>query len=280
MSKLPLIIAYGGGLNSTAMLCGFKERGIKPDLILFADTGGEMPETYQHVRHIDGICKLWWGIGVEVVNYTMKDGRQPTLEDLCLNAKMLPSLAYGRKACSMKHKIQPQSKRMIEWCLENGFKECLKAIGYDAKESHRRIDKTHEIHARGFIERFTYPLIEWQWGREECAEAIKRHNLPVPGKSACFFCPAMKRGEILRLKNKHPELFDRAVAIEEAANGEGGKNRTPRGLTGRSFMWSDIVKADQDQGKLWEWLDENDENPIPCGCFDGGITAKGGEELL
>jgi len=44
-ANLPLVVAYGGGLNSTAMLCGFRERGIIPSLILFADTGGEMPET-------------------------------------------------------------------------------------------------------------------------------------------------------------------------------------------------------------------------------------------
>lgn len=31
-----LAVAFGGGTNSTAMLCGFRERGIKPDLILFA----------------------------------------------------------------------------------------------------------------------------------------------------------------------------------------------------------------------------------------------------
>ena len=43
----PLVVAYGLGVDSTAMLVEFAHRGIRPDLILFADTGGEKPETYQ-----------------------------------------------------------------------------------------------------------------------------------------------------------------------------------------------------------------------------------------
>ena len=37
----PLIVAYGVGVDSTAMLIEFAFRGIRPDHILFADTGGE-----------------------------------------------------------------------------------------------------------------------------------------------------------------------------------------------------------------------------------------------
>ena len=42
----PLVVAYGLGVNSTALLVEFVKRDIRPDLILFADTGGEKPETY------------------------------------------------------------------------------------------------------------------------------------------------------------------------------------------------------------------------------------------
>ena len=42
------VVSYGSGTNSTAMLVGLHERGEKPDLILFADTGGERPDTYRH----------------------------------------------------------------------------------------------------------------------------------------------------------------------------------------------------------------------------------------
>ena len=42
----PLVVSYGMGVDSTAMLIGMAQRSIRPDLILFADTGGEKPETY------------------------------------------------------------------------------------------------------------------------------------------------------------------------------------------------------------------------------------------
>lgn len=39
--EIPLAVSYGGGTNSTAMLCGFRERGIRPAIVIFADTGNE-----------------------------------------------------------------------------------------------------------------------------------------------------------------------------------------------------------------------------------------------
>lgn len=44
-----LVVAYGMGVDSTAMLVGLHQRGVRPDLILFADTGGEKPETYAYL---------------------------------------------------------------------------------------------------------------------------------------------------------------------------------------------------------------------------------------
>lgn len=41
----PVVVAYGAGLDSTAMLVGLRDRRVVPDLILFADTGSEKPDT-------------------------------------------------------------------------------------------------------------------------------------------------------------------------------------------------------------------------------------------
>jgi 3'-phosphoadenosine 5'-phosphosulfate sulfotransferase (PAPS reductase)/FAD synthetase len=49
MPDSPLIVAYGLGVDRTAMLIEFARRSIRPDLILFADTGGEKPETYAYL---------------------------------------------------------------------------------------------------------------------------------------------------------------------------------------------------------------------------------------
>jgi len=43
--------AFGGGRNG-AYLLGLYERGTRPDLIKFADTGEEKPETYNHTDEL------------------------------------------------------------------------------------------------------------------------------------------------------------------------------------------------------------------------------------
>ncbi len=156
----------------------------------------------------------------------------------------------------MKYKVEPQIKRLKTYMKERGVKKVRKAIGYDAGESHRM------GRGKDGIEVFWYPLVEWGWRRQDCIAAIKRHGLKTPGKSSCFFCPAMKRGEILRLP---AELKARALALE--ANAVTKQNR---GLGGEGRFWRDMVNADEQQAKLFDWIDENDAQAVPCGCFDGG----------
>ena len=49
-SEVPLVIADGLGVNSTALLIGLSRAEVRPDLILFADTGSEKPETYAYLK--------------------------------------------------------------------------------------------------------------------------------------------------------------------------------------------------------------------------------------
>lgn len=46
---VPVVISFGMGTNSTAMLQAAKENGIVPALIMAADTGDEWPHTYAHL---------------------------------------------------------------------------------------------------------------------------------------------------------------------------------------------------------------------------------------
>src|SRR5690349_20131082 len=65
----PLMVAYGAGVNSTAMLVEFARRGIRPDLILFADTGWEKPETYQYLGVVRPFLKSVGFPDLVVVRY-------------------------------------------------------------------------------------------------------------------------------------------------------------------------------------------------------------------
>ena len=89
---------------------------------------------------------------------------------------------------------------------------------------------------------YIYPLIEkWGWSRDKCMWEIKAAGLPLPGKSSCFFCPSMTQQEILYLKKYYPDLFQRAVALEENAM---PYLKTVKGL-GRNYSWKDRFGADQ-----------------------------------
>ncbi len=59
--------------------------------------------------------------------------------------------------------------------------------------------------------------------------------MPLPGKSSCFFCPSMKRKEIETLKRQYPDLYRRALAIEENAMPH---LKTVKGL-GRNYAWKE-----------------------------------------
>ena len=78
------ITSYGGGVNSTALLVGLHQRGVPMDLILFADTGGELPETYAYLPVIDQWLTAHGMPGITVVEYRDKNGGRLTLEQECL----------------------------------------------------------------------------------------------------------------------------------------------------------------------------------------------------
>lgn len=111
----PTAVSFGAGLNSTALLCKWVVEGCNPpDRIIFADTGGERPETYEHVQRFS---EWLVGQGLPKIELTRKGGRQETLEEYSLRKQLLPSLAYGHKGCSWKFKIEPQERDINRWSL-------------------------------------------------------------------------------------------------------------------------------------------------------------------
>ena len=104
------VVSFGGGTNSTAMIIGMYLHKIPIDLILFADTGGEQPHTYEFIETFNGWMEKHGLPKITSVQYHDKDGNRLTLEQECINSGTLPSIAYGFKRCSLKHKIGTQEK--------------------------------------------------------------------------------------------------------------------------------------------------------------------------
>lgn len=244
-----MLVAFGGGTNSTAMLVGLHERGERPDVILFSDTGGEKPHTYRHVEDVSRWCDL---VGFPPI-VTVR-APTTTLEADCITRKALPSLVYGFKTCSQRFKSQPQEKYLnslpaAQEAWGRGEK-VSKLVGYDADEERRAKPFDSPKYA------LRYPLIEWGWDRDACVAAIARAGIGQPGKSACFFCPASTKDEIVELGRTYPDLLNRALAMEDNA-----ELSTVVGL-GRRFSWRIFTVGDPRQLSMLP-------PAIPCDCYDG-----------
>ena len=214
----PVVLAYGVGVDSTAMLVELVALGQPPDLVLFADPGAEKPETYAYLDVI-GPWMRSHGIRHEVVRYLPKRFANwppyySLLENLLTNAT-LPSIALGRHSCSLKFKAAPQETFLKTWAPAQAAwargQKVIRLIGYVAgpRDSQR--------HARAAVIEnalFTcrYPLREWGWDRQRCAERIEAEGLPVPPKSSCWFCLGMTPAELRQL----PSWCFRLIVLIEA----------------------------------------------------------------
>lgn len=216
-AKAPLVVSCGIGVDSVAMLVGLWRRGIRPDLILFADPGSEWPETYLYVL----VLAAWLAeVGFPPLTIVRRDqGRTSytTLEGNCLVNRTLPSMAFGYGGCSQKWKREPMDKLVGRWlpalrALRAGVKT-QRAIGYDADPKDCRRGNIKDCARYHYV----YFLREWGWDRDRCEAEIIAAGLPLPRKSACFFCPAMKAWELRDLVRLHPGLADRVIGIEAGA---------------------------------------------------------------
>ena len=258
----PLVVAYGMGVNSTAVLVELARREIRPDLILFADTGSEKDETYAY----EPIIQQWLVaqrfppmIMVKYRPFRFKNHPPySTLEGNCLTNGTLPSIAFGFHSCSVKWKIVPQDKYVDAWepaqaAWAYGMK-VRKLIGYDAGKR----DRQRYARRQGQTDpkyNFWYPLIEWGIDRAGCVDLITSEGLPVPPKSACYFCTAMKPDEVRTLPE---DKLRKIVQIEARAK--------PR-LKKVEGLWRSTVKgmrgATPRPGSMTTFIEQEGLLPLP-----------------
>jgi hypothetical protein len=229
--RSPLVVSNGVGVNSLAMLVGYRQRGIRPDRILFADTGSEKRRTYAYKALV---LDPWLAaVGFppcRTVRYVVRrprNGAYSTLEEELLVNRTLA--AIGRRSCSAKWKIGPQRRDIRLWpdaveAWEQGL-PVRNAIGFDAgpRERRRTMRVVPDPHYA-----YEFPLIEWGLDRHGCAELIRSDDQlaaiasaagmdPVPPKSACWFCAAQKPEDLDVLLEEEPDKRERILRLEANA---------------------------------------------------------------
>lgn len=247
-----IALCFGSGVDSTAMLVALHAAGIRPDVITFADTGGEKPETLDHLDKINDVLSAWRWPAIDVCRKVpLQSTGYTDLYGNCMKNETLPSLAFGLKSCSIKWKglVQDQLLKGVQkgpsakpphalWIeAQRSARRIVKLIGYDCgKADQRRANAARNADA-SFD--FCYPLQLIGWHRADCVRAISEvlGESLVPIKSACYFCPASKIHELYWLAAHHPDLLERALVLERNA------------LTGRHSRFDEV-----EFGASWEEL--------------------------
>lgn len=246
----PVVLAYGIGVDSTALLVELESRGTPPDLVITGDPGVEKPETYAYQEMI----AAWMaarGIRYETVRYTPRRFKHwPPYYDLLANVltnATLPSISLGRHSCSLKWKVAPQDAFLKQWAPAKAAwargQKVVRLIGYDASPADTRRYSHASTIASDLFE-CRYPLREWGWDRAACIARIEAAGLPVPPKSSCFICGAMKPDEVRAL----PAWCLRLIVLVEARAAP--RLRTVEGLWRRSTKtrpgrMTDFIRAEE-----------------------------------
>lgn len=213
-------ISYGGGVQSTAMLVLAAAGQIDCDLAIFANVGdhAENPETLDYVhRWAMPFCAQH---GIELTECN-RGGKWPDLYDrlthpasrfLGIPIYLPPGGGHGNRSCTRDYKIVVIGRELKRrGATRDNPADVL--IGISADEASRANNRRGEPH-----ERVHYPLLDMRLSRLDCARVIADAGLPVPPKSACWFCPFHNRQQWMRQRTERPDLFERTAQLEEHLN--------------------------------------------------------------
>jgi hypothetical protein len=194
------ILSYGAGLNSTALLVYLVSNKLPLDEVVFADTGGETPETYQHLK-VTGEYLQQHSVPLTIVS--SKNG---TLFDTCRRRKVIPSQVW--RWCTRDYKITPIHAHY------RSFKEPIVQYLGIAYEERDRAKESGTPAIKN-----VFPLIENKVDRQGCFDAILAadFDFPTPSRSGCFFCPFNSLSRWQEIYDKHKDLFSKAKNLEECS---------------------------------------------------------------
>jgi PP-loop superfamily ATP-utilizing enzyme len=247
------IVSYGGGVQSTALLVLAAEGKIEADAFLFANVGddSEHPATLDYVREVAMPFADEYGIALHELHRVKRNGERETLwgrlmrEDsrsLPIPVRMPDTGAPGTRSCTADFKIRV----IARWLREHGATKTNPAtvmLGISTDEIQRA---KPGIDPRAPLQRRVYPLLDLGMDRADCEAAIRRAGLPVPPKSACFFCPFTKPARFQQMRHEEPDLYERAVELERTLNlrrDRLGKNRVFLTRFGRPL--DEVTSPDQ-----------------------------------
>lgn len=203
------ILSLSGGKDSAALAIYLRDRVPEMEYI-FSDTRKELPETYAYLERIEDY------LGRRVNRLNAELGFDHWYD---VYGGMIPS--NHRRWCTKMLKLKPFEQFVGDDPVINyvGLRADESRSGYISHKSNitavypfqtdgLRLDDIHEILNNSGVGLPPYT----DWGRS---------------RSGCFFCFYQQKIEWVRLKETHPDLFEKAKAYEKPYEG-----------SGNTFTWS------------------------------------------
>lgn len=195
------ILNYGGGTQTVAMCVLVVEGRIpRPDYIVMADTGREMPSTFAYLDMYIRPLMAAFGLEVHIASHDLA-----TVDLYAKNGDLLvPAFTQTGKLssyCSGEWKKRVVQRKLRSLGIDGG----TSWIGYSLDERRRMMKP------EAGPWQVSYPLIDAGFTRANCIELIERVGLPLPKKSRCHMCPHQTDEEWAEVQ-ADPALWAQAVA--------------------------------------------------------------------
>lgn len=240
----PIVVSFGVGVDSWAMLIEMYRRGLRPDVIAVSlvgknEYGNEHRRFYAYLFLANHWLIKHGFPPITFVSHQLKKKAKHyhylSLAGACISNRTLPSIAFHENhSCSLRSKGQQLDALVTQLY---GHTPCYRLLGYDCNEGKRverfattQTDLSPE-NAR-YNDVYVHPLQIWGIDRKACHAIIASEGLPDPGKSSCIFCPSMHPHELDELFKD--ELW-RVVIIEANAQ---PKLRGANGMQGIKGLWT------------------------------------------
>lgn len=295
------LLSLGAGIQSTALaLLSAEGKLPRVDGAVFADTGWEPREVYNHLGRLDSVLTE---AGIPVHRVSVGNIRDDALNPAHRFASMplyVKNLDGGdgmiRRQCTSEYKLKPikeMTRHLLGAPVGTRVKKGLWAetwVGISTDERDRALlDDTGAL-KRGDVsyQRLTYPFIETLgWSRADCITYLTARGWGATPKSACIGCPFHSQRQWRKLRDEHPDEwadavdFDRAIRAGSARATENGKPLLGEAYLHRSRVPLDLAPIDRvtsaelraAQGDILadlradELSEEFADDPIGCSPF-------------
>lgn len=218
------ICGISGGKDSSALAVYMRDE--IPDMeYFFCDTGAELPETYEYLNRLEVV------LGKPIQRLNSERGFDHWFE-VFRGALPSPQMRW----CTKNMKIKP----IEDWI---GDAPAISYVAIRADESNR----TGYVSTKPNLES-RFPFIENDIDHAGVMRILEDAGIGLPTyyewrtRSGCYFCFYQRKAEWVGLADRHPDLFERAVAIEQKvlldAGANGNADFTGNAMRGRDYTWS------------------------------------------